>query len=58
MVGYELYCELLQQAVHHLKRQPLKQAIEVDVDLPGEGRLPLRGLACGFIVHFEIPRHG
>ncbi len=40
VVGYELYCSLLQQAVHHLKRQPLKQAIEVDVDLPGEGHIP------------------
>ncbi len=40
VVGYELYCALLQQAVHHLKRQPLKQAIEVDVDLPGEGHIP------------------
>ncbi len=40
VVGYELYCELLQQAVHHLKRQPPKKAIEVDVDLPGEGHIP------------------
>ena len=40
VVGYELYCSLLQQAVHLLKRQPIKQAIEVDVDLPGEGHIP------------------
>ena len=40
VVGYELYCDLLQQAVQHLKRQPPKQAIEVDVDLPGEGHIP------------------
>ena len=40
MVGYELYCALLQQAVQHLKRQPPKQAIEVDLDLPGEGHIP------------------
>ena len=40
VVGYELYCALLQQAVHHLKRQPPKQAIEVEVDLPGEGHIP------------------
>ncbi len=26
VVGYELYCSLLQQAVHNLKRQPLKTA--------------------------------
>src|SRR5208283_5429845 len=46
VVGYELYCELLQQAVQHLKRQPRapgtpgRQAIEVEVDLPGEGHIP------------------
>ena len=40
VVGYELYCSLLQQAVHHLKREPPKQAIEVDIDLPGEGHIP------------------
>jgi transcription-repair coupling factor (superfamily II helicase) len=40
VVGYELYCALLQQAVQHLKRQPPKQAIEVDLDLPGEGHIP------------------
>jgi transcription-repair coupling factor (superfamily II helicase) len=40
VVGYELYCALLQQAVHHLKRQPIKQPIEVDIDLPGKGHIP------------------
>ena len=40
VVGYELYCSLLQQAVHNLKRQPLKQPIEVEIDLPGEGHIP------------------
>ncbi len=40
VVGYELYCALLQQAVQLLKRQPLKKPIEVDVDLPGEGHIP------------------
>ncbi len=40
VVGYELYCSLLQQAVQQLKRQPPKQAIEVDIDLPGEGHIP------------------
>jgi transcription-repair coupling factor (superfamily II helicase) len=40
VVGYELYCSLLQQAVHYLKRQAPKQAIEVEVDLPGEGHIP------------------
>jgi len=40
MVGYELYCELLEQAVRHLKQLPPKTSIEVDVDLPGEGYIP------------------
>ena len=40
VVGYELYCSLLEQAVHHLKRQPPKQPIEVEIDLPGEGHIP------------------
>ena len=39
-VGYELYCQLLEKAVQQLKQQPLKQPIEVDVDLPGEGHIP------------------
>jgi transcription-repair coupling factor (superfamily II helicase) len=39
-VGYELYCDLLEHAVRHLKRLPPKTSIEVDVDLPGEGYIP------------------
>jgi transcription-repair coupling factor (superfamily II helicase) len=39
-VGYELYCELLEQAVLRLRELPPKTSIEVDVDLPGEGYLP------------------
>ena len=40
VVGYELYCALLEQAVPQLKRQPLKASIEVDVDLPGKAFIP------------------
>ena len=39
-VGYELYCDLLEQAVRQLKQLPPKTSIEVDVDLPGEGYIP------------------
>ena len=39
-IGYELYCNLLEQAVHGLKKLPPKTSIEVDVDLPGEGYIP------------------
>jgi transcription-repair coupling factor (superfamily II helicase) len=40
VVGYELYCTLLEQAVAALKQLPAKESIEVDVDLPGEGHIP------------------
>jgi len=40
LVGYELYCELLEQAVRRLKRLPPRTLIEVDVDLPGQAYLP------------------
>lgn len=40
MVGYELYCHLLEQAVRKLKRLPPKTLFEVDVDLPCEAHLP------------------
>jgi transcription-repair coupling factor (superfamily II helicase) len=39
-IGYELYCDLLEQAVRRLKQLPPKTSIEVDVDLPGEGYIP------------------
>ena len=39
-VGYELYCELLEHAVRHLKQLPPKTSIEVDADLPGQGYIP------------------
>ena len=40
MVGYELYCQLLEQAVLSLKQLPPKTSVEVDLDLPGEAYLP------------------
>ncbi len=39
-IGYELYCDLLEQAVRRLKQLPPRTSIEVDVDLPGEGYIP------------------
>ena len=39
-VGYELYCELLEQAVRRLKRMPPRVLVEVDIDLPGAAYLP------------------
>lgn len=39
-VGYELYCQLLEQAVGRLQRQSPRQLCDVDIDLPGEAILP------------------
>jgi transcription-repair coupling factor (superfamily II helicase) len=39
-VGYELYCELLEQAVRTLKQMPPKVTVEVSVDLPCEAYIP------------------
>ena len=40
VVGYELYCSLLEQAVRQLKRLPPRASIEVDIDLPVEAYIP------------------
>ncbi|NQU25779.1 MAG: transcription-repair coupling factor, partial [Candidatus Nealsonbacteria bacterium] len=40
VVGYELYCSLLEEAVRQLKRLPPKASVEVDVDLPVEAYIP------------------
>lgn len=39
-VGYELYCQLLENAVRSLKQLPRQASIDVDLDLPGEAYLP------------------
>jgi transcription-repair coupling factor (superfamily II helicase) len=39
-VGYELYCQLLENAVRQLKQQPLKTPLEVAIDLPWRAYLP------------------
>lgn len=39
-VGYELYCQLLENAVRRLKKQPLRQQRHVAVDLPVSAFLP------------------
>jgi transcription-repair coupling factor (superfamily II helicase) len=44
-VGYELYCELLEQAVRRLKKLPPKMSVDVHVDLPGKAYLPRRYVA-------------
>jgi transcription-repair coupling factor (superfamily II helicase) len=39
-VGYEMYCQLLENAVRTLRRQPLRTPLEVTVDLPWAAYLP------------------
>ncbi|MEX0867743.1 MAG: transcription-repair coupling factor [Pirellulales bacterium] len=39
-IGYELYCELLEQTVRKLQRRAPKRVIDVDIALPGEAHLP------------------
>ena len=39
-VGYELYCELLEQAVRKLKHLPPKAVDRRSIDLPGEAYIP------------------
>lgn len=39
-IGYELYCQMLENAVRELKNEPRKMSIHVDVDLPAEAYLP------------------
>jgi transcription-repair coupling factor (superfamily II helicase) len=39
-VGYEMYCQLLENAVRTLKNQPLRTPLEIHVDLPWSAYLP------------------
>jgi transcription-repair coupling factor (superfamily II helicase) len=40
LIGYELYCQLLEQAVRQLKKLPPRESIDVRIDLPGETFIP------------------
>ena len=54
-VGYELYCQLLENAVRTLKHQPPRQAVEVNVDLPWPAYLP-RDYVPGQKLRIEVYR--
>ena len=54
-VGYEMYCQLLENAVRQLKHQPPKQAVEVNVDLPWPAYLP-RDYVPGQKLRIEVYR--
>jgi transcription-repair coupling factor (superfamily II helicase) len=40
LVGYEMYCDLLEQTVRRLQSLPPKTTVDVDVDLPLESYIP------------------
>jgi transcription-repair coupling factor (superfamily II helicase) len=54
-VGYEMYCQLLENAVRQLKNEPLKTPLEVAVDLPWTAYLP-RDYVPGQRLRIEVYR--
>ncbi len=54
-VGYELYCQLLENAVRSLKHQPLRTPLEVNLDLPWAAYLP-RDYVAGQKARIEVYR--
>ncbi len=54
-VGYELYCQLLENAVRRLKNQPLRTHLEVNVELPWRAFLP-RDYVQGQKLRIEVYR--
>ncbi|MBP5622095.1 MAG: hypothetical protein J6X44_08785, partial [Thermoguttaceae bacterium] len=38
-IGYEMYCEFLEDAIRVLKKQPQKLRVDVEIDLPGSAIL-------------------
>src|SRR5207249_7561267 len=54
-VGYELYCQLLENAVRKLKNQPIRTPLEVSVELPWPAFLP-RDYVPGQRLKIEVYR--
>jgi transcription-repair coupling factor (superfamily II helicase) len=54
-VGYELYCQLLENSVRHLKNMPVRAPLEVTVDLPWPAYLP-RDYVTGQRLRIEVYR--
>ncbi|MFO0844187.1 MAG: transcription-repair coupling factor [Gemmataceae bacterium] len=54
-VGYELYCQLLENAVRLMKKEPLRAPMEVNIDLPIEAFLP-RDYVAGQKARIEVYR--
>jgi transcription-repair coupling factor (superfamily II helicase) len=54
-VGYELYCQLLENAVRTLRQQPMKTHLDVNIDLPWPAYLP-RDYVPGQKLRIEVYR--
>jgi len=54
-VGYELYCQLLENAVRQMKNQGARQPLEVAIDLPWPAYLP-RDYVAGQRLRIEVYR--
>jgi transcription-repair coupling factor (superfamily II helicase) len=54
-IGYELYCQLLENAVRTLKKLPLRAPLEVTIDLPWPAFLP-REYVPGQKLRIEVYR--
>ncbi|HLJ93569.1 MAG TPA: transcription-repair coupling factor [Gemmataceae bacterium] len=54
-IGYEMYCQLLENAVRRLKNQPLRTPLDVTVDLPWPAYLP-RDYVTGQRLRIEVYR--
>ena len=54
-VGYELYCQLLENSVRKLRHQPVKTHLEVTLDLPWPAYLP-RDYVPGQKLRIEVYR--
>jgi transcription-repair coupling factor (superfamily II helicase) len=54
-IGYELYCQLLENAVRSLKQLPPRAAVEVNIDLPWPAFLP-RDYVPGQKLRIEVYR--
>jgi transcription-repair coupling factor (superfamily II helicase) len=54
-VGYEMYCQLLENAVRQMRNQPVKTPLEVNIDLPWPAYLP-RDYVAGQRLRIEVYR--
>jgi len=54
-IGYELYCQLLENAVRRLKNQPIRTHLEVSLELPWPAYLP-RDYVPGQRLKIEVYR--